>query len=107
MTHRTDLVVLVTDPSHERKGAGRMLLEWGCKKADEAGLPCYLDATKTGRPLYERYGFEMQKISTLDLTQFGGEGEDAVANMIRPAGSGGSKSNGNGKEVDDRGIKAV
>jgi hypothetical protein len=81
-----------------------MLLEWGCQKADEAGLDCYLDATSTGKPLYERYGFEVQSVSTLDLTQFGAKGEDAVSNMIRRPGIG---LNGNTKDVDDRGIKAV
>ncbi|BGP19236.1 hypothetical protein JCM10213_007029 [Rhodosporidiobolus nylandii] len=52
------LSVLVVDPSYQRTGAGKALLSWGCKKADEEGLLVHLEATDLGLPLYRRYGFE-------------------------------------------------
>jgi GNAT superfamily N-acetyltransferase len=29
---------LTVDPKHQRRGAGRMLVQWGTKKADELGF---------------------------------------------------------------------
>ncbi|GAA6021149.1 hypothetical protein JCM10207_008333, partial [Rhodosporidiobolus poonsookiae] len=51
------LKTLSVDPQVHRTGAGRALLEWGLKKADEEGLPVYLAATESGIPFYERNGF--------------------------------------------------
>lgn len=101
-----DLVVLVTDPAHERKGAGKMLLEWGCKKADEQGLDAYLDATPIGRPLYQRYGFVIERESDIDLAQFGAKGSAGVTNMVRRAGPK-ADTNGTTNGIDDRSAKAL
>jgi GNAT superfamily N-acetyltransferase len=34
-----NLQILVTHPKYQRRGAGGMLVDWGCAKADERGLP--------------------------------------------------------------------
>ncbi|GKT51917.1 uncharacterized protein ColSpa_12098 [Colletotrichum spaethianum] len=52
-----DLDTLVTHPDYQRRGAGSMLLEWGCGLADENGVAAYVDASKAGKGLYERFGF--------------------------------------------------
>ncbi|KAL8720359.1 MAG: hypothetical protein Q9181_007923 [Wetmoreana brouardii] len=44
-------------PSHPRRGAGRLLVEWGVKKADEMGLEAFVESTLAGKPLYESCGF--------------------------------------------------
>ncbi|KAF2474791.1 uncharacterized protein BDR25DRAFT_184733, partial [Lindgomyces ingoldianus] len=44
-------------PSYQRKGVGRMLLQWGIKQADEEGLPLYIEGTLAGKLLYEQLGF--------------------------------------------------
>ena len=49
--------MLVVDPEHQRRGAGRLLVQWGCSRADKAGLPGFLEASDAGRPLYESFGF--------------------------------------------------
>lgn len=69
------LDTLVTHPEHHRRGAGGMLLKWGCEKADEAKMETYLEASEMGAPLYERYGFEPKEHIALDLRNWDGEEE--------------------------------
>ena len=38
-----------------------MLVQWGCSRADKAGLPGFLEASDAGRPLYESLGFVAEK----------------------------------------------
>lgn len=49
--------MVATQPSYQHHGAGTMLLEQILADADEAGVECYLEATDTAKPLYERHGF--------------------------------------------------
>ncbi|RAK95223.1 GNAT family N-acetyltransferase [Aspergillus ibericus CBS 121593] len=55
---KPDLDMLATHTAYRRMGAARLLLEWGCQAADEAGVPIYIDASQSGKPVYERLGFE-------------------------------------------------
>lgn len=34
-----------------------MLIKWGCDFADKDGVAAYVDGTKSGAPLYEKFGF--------------------------------------------------
>jgi GNAT superfamily N-acetyltransferase len=67
------LDTLVTLPQHERRGAGSMLVHWGCEKADDAGVEAYLEASPMGAPMYARHGFEEVRPVELDLRKFGGD----------------------------------
>ncbi|KXT00698.1 hypothetical protein AC578_8248 [Pseudocercospora eumusae] len=49
--------MVATQPTYQHHGAGTMLLEDILAEADEAGIECYLEATDTAKPLYERHGF--------------------------------------------------
>lgn len=49
-----------TLPEHQGRGAGTLMLEWGCKRADDDGVKAYVNATEKGRSTYERFGFKMQ-----------------------------------------------
>jgi GNAT superfamily N-acetyltransferase len=69
------LDTLVTHPDHHRRGAGGLLLSWGCDKADKAGKETYLEASEMGEPLYTRYGFEPVEKIALDLRNWGGPEE--------------------------------
>jgi len=51
------LDICFTDPEYHRRGAGRMLVEWGTRRADELGVGCFVEASKVGRRLYEGCGF--------------------------------------------------
>lgn len=64
-----------------------MMLDWGMRKADEEGLMTYLDSTMTGRPIYERRGFEVVKALEWDRVPWGGEGKDWHGCMVRRAKS--------------------
>lgn len=51
------LDLLCTDPDFQKRGAGSMLVKWGCDLADKDGVSAYVDASKSGAPLYEKFGF--------------------------------------------------
>jgi GNAT superfamily N-acetyltransferase len=78
------LDTLVTLSQHERRGAGSMLVRWGCEKADEAGVQAYLEASPMGAPLYARHGFVGLGEIQLDLKKYGG---DEVMRFIVSIGS--------------------
>ncbi|TGO17575.1 hypothetical protein BTUL_0016g00380 [Botrytis tulipae] len=44
------------DPEHRRKGAGSLMMQWGCKLADEKGLEAFVESTDDGRELYKAHG---------------------------------------------------
>ncbi|KAJ6441235.1 GNAT family acetyltransferase [Purpureocillium lavendulum] len=49
---------IAVDPQQQRRGIGKMLLDWGMTKAAEQRRSIYLVATPAGRPLYQAAGFE-------------------------------------------------
>ncbi|KFY15947.1 hypothetical protein V492_01664 [Pseudogymnoascus sp. VKM F-4246] len=51
------LDTVATHPDYQRRGAGSMLVNWGCDLADKDGVSAYVDASKNGAPLYKKYGF--------------------------------------------------
>ncbi|KAF1848615.1 acyl-CoA N-acyltransferase [Cucurbitaria berberidis CBS 394.84] len=79
------LDTLVTLPQHERRGAGSMLVRWGCDRADEAGVEAYLEASLMGAPMYGKHGFEPVKEVELELTKWGGKENMSFVLMLRPA----------------------
>ncbi|KAL4954834.1 acyl-CoA N-acyltransferase [Aspergillus filifer] len=69
------LDTLATHPDYQRRGAGSMLLRWGCELADKDGVALYVDASKAGAPLYQRFGF---------VDESGPDAGD-IASMVRRA----------------------
>jgi GNAT superfamily N-acetyltransferase len=51
------LDVCFTDPEFHRRGAGKMLVNWGIQRADELGVKAFVEASPEGRRLYESCGF--------------------------------------------------
>lgn len=74
---------LATHPDHQRRGAGKLLLDWGMQKADTDGLVTYLDATQLARPIYAKRGFEVKRTVEWDRKVWGGEGVDVHYCMLR------------------------
>ena len=60
--------MLATHPDHQHRGAATMLMDELVAEADALGLEMYCEATKTGRPLYEKYGFVTVKTLVFDLS---------------------------------------
>lgn len=65
MLTQQDCVTMATHPKYQRKGVGRLLVQWGINVAEQLGLPIYLESSKGGVPLYEAVGFETLTHETL------------------------------------------
>ncbi len=54
------LAILGSQPSRQRSGVGRALLQPVLRRCDDEGLPAYLEASREENiGYYERYGFEL------------------------------------------------
>jgi len=54
------LSILGVDPDHQGKGLGGALLQPALAKADQEGLPCYLETLEEKNlAFYGRHGFEV------------------------------------------------
>lgn len=80
---------LATHPDQQGRGAAKMLLDWGLKKADEEGLVTYLTSASGARPIYEKRGFVLVKGIEFDRVPWGGEGVDWHGCMVRQPHKGG------------------
>lgn len=47
-----DCQVVAVHPDHRRRGAGKLLMEWGIGAAEQMRVSVYLEATHAGVPLY-------------------------------------------------------
>jgi len=56
--HMWDLNSLAVDKKHQRKGIGRMLVQWGIDRAAKERKDILIVANPTGAPLYRKTGFE-------------------------------------------------
>ncbi|OOQ81599.1 acetyltransferase, GNAT family [Penicillium brasilianum] len=72
------LEILAVHPSYQGRGLASKLLRWGLARADDEGVEVYLSSSPDGRPLYEKYGFQV-----LDERFSPFPGYEQV-NMIRP-----------------------
>ena len=54
------LELLAVHPEHQRPGAGRSLVEWGTRRADQQGFAAVVESTPVARQLYERSGLKTQ-----------------------------------------------
>ncbi|KAK4088893.1 hypothetical protein Purlil1_6746 [Purpureocillium lilacinum] len=79
------LKLLHTDPDHQRRGAGSMLLQHLAAEADRLGLPTYLEASEEGAPLYEKNGFRRVATIITDLSRWNGPVDAETVLMLRPA----------------------
>ncbi|KAK0117716.1 hypothetical protein ONS95_012045 [Cadophora gregata] len=51
------LDMMSTHPDHHRRGAAKMLVQWGCDIADKIGAEAFIEGTAIARRLYESCGF--------------------------------------------------
>jgi GNAT superfamily N-acetyltransferase len=81
----TDFGMLATHPSHQHRGAASSLMIELVEEADALGLEIYCEATNTGRPMYEKYGFIPVKTLRFDPAEYGvlGLGVEVQTVMVR------------------------
>lgn len=65
------LHVLATRPEFNRQGVGAMALQWGLEKADELGLPIWLEGSPQGVGLYKKHGFKVLDTLPWDARDYG------------------------------------
>ena len=79
--------MLATQPAYQHHGAGTMLLLNILAEADEAGVECYLEATDTAKPLYERHGFVTVNELRFDPAAYGVYGYNIERQTIMVRGA--------------------
>ncbi|XXH03829.1 ubiquinone biosynthesis monooxygenase Coq7 [Hypoxylon texense] len=79
------LSLLCTSPKYQRKGAGKALMLPMLAIADAEGVKTYLEATPTGKPIYERLGFREVDELAFDLKELTGssDGIYKISIMVR------------------------
>ena len=83
--------LLATDPKHHRRGAGKMLMQYIVKKADELGLKATIEGSPEGVRLYSSVGFVQVDEFWVDILRFadgGDKGEEWVKTQGRVPGKG-------------------
>ncbi|RYP67046.1 hypothetical protein DL771_007465 [Monosporascus sp. 5C6A] len=79
------LSVLCTSPKYFKRGAAKALLTPMLEIADAEGLRTELEATRAGKPLYEKFGFREVDVLKFDLSKLTKDmdGISEVTIMIR------------------------
>ncbi|CAI0654244.1 unnamed protein product [Colletotrichum noveboracense] len=67
------LHILVTDPKHQRRGAGLQLMTPLMQEAVRLGVPAYLESSVPGHRLYQKAGFHDIDEHRVDFSKFGQE----------------------------------
>jgi GNAT superfamily N-acetyltransferase len=61
-------------PEYQRKGVGSLLLQSGIERAEEVRAKIWLTSTPQAMPTYQKNGWEVKEIHTIDLEKYGGKG---------------------------------
>ncbi|KAK7931412.1 acyl-CoA N-acyltransferase [Apiospora marii] len=72
------LHICFTSPEFRRKGAGSLMLRWGCDLADQLALPGWIESSAEGNFLYKVFGF-------YDVAKMKNEGDMSGTFMRRDA----------------------
>jgi GNAT superfamily N-acetyltransferase len=84
MANMTGLDLLLTDPKHQGRGAGSLLIKWGVRLADELKINAYLESSPMAHRLYAKHGFQDIDEMVFDIAAWGGSGTHTTSYMLRP-----------------------
>lgn len=70
-----DLDYLAVHPDNQGKGIASGLVQSGIDKARELGLDIFVLAFESGKGVYQRLGFQVDRDFKMDDSPFGGPGE--------------------------------
>ena len=54
------LEVLATVHDYKGRGAGKMLVKWGCNEADKAGVEVFVETNNSAVSFYQQFGFKLE-----------------------------------------------
>lgn len=75
---------MATHPDHQRRGVGRLLMQWGINVAEQIGIPMYLESSKPGLRLYESMGFErLTHVRLVHREEVTGRPDEQIPLMMR------------------------
>ncbi|KAL6706663.1 hypothetical protein ACN47E_005205 [Coniothyrium glycines] len=66
------LHLLHTDPEYQGRGAGGLLVTMITRRADELGLPVYLESSTVAHRFYQNHSFRDFEVLKVDLSAWGG-----------------------------------
>lgn len=58
-------------PNWQRKGVGSMLVRTFLESVNNDHAKCYVHASRTGKLLYEKFGFRTMGVTAIELQEFG------------------------------------
>ena len=64
------LDIIHTHPSHQGQGAANQLVKWGTDLADKMRLPCYVESSPAGYPLFRSNDFQDIADIEIDLRKY-------------------------------------
>lgn len=67
------LTFIGTDPAHEKRGAGSLLVDWGKDRSREENVPLYLESTLEAASFYQNHGFVSREKVSLSIGGTGNE----------------------------------
>ncbi|RMZ71749.1 acyl- N-acyltransferase [Pyrenophora seminiperda CCB06] len=79
------LNMLHTNPNHQGRGAGGLLLNSCIKRADELRLPIYLESSAAGHRFYQNRGFKDVEVCPVDFRPFGGPLHEQPLMLYEPS----------------------
>lgn len=71
-----------THPLHQRRGASKMMVQWGVDRAKEENLPIYLESTEEASHMYEKLGFKCLRKFSFTFEDGSSYGESVY--MLQP-----------------------
>ena len=63
------LSLMCVNPDFQKRGLGRLLMEWGLAKMDGLGLEGFIEATDSGKGLYAKCGYRFVEEVSVNVDQ--------------------------------------
>lgn len=82
LTGIEDIHVFAVHPQHQKRGAGKALVQFVIDMAETTGLPVYLESTQSSMGLYEKLGFQRLPQSVVHKAEVLGTATDCEVPLM-------------------------